>query len=148
MQNAECIMQNDGVGVADGFKMIAEGNSTILHSAFCILHLSFHDHGPEGMADHFFRGCLRIHTLQGGVNLGRGVAQLLQSSVRQGGIVAGLHGSRSSRAGGEVQLHIAAADFVFQLQNDPLPTPSGSRTTQHPCTDRTPRHDKETDTCG
>ena len=31
MQNSECIMQNDCVG-------IAEGNTFILHSTFCILH--------------------------------------------------------------------------------------------------------------
>ena len=41
MQNAECIMQNDSVGFADLLKMIAEGNSTILHFAFCIMHYPF-----------------------------------------------------------------------------------------------------------
>ena len=31
-------MLNEGVGVADGFKFISEGNTTILHLAFRIQH--------------------------------------------------------------------------------------------------------------
>ena len=34
-------MQNECVRYADGFKIISEGNTTILHSAFCILHYAF-----------------------------------------------------------------------------------------------------------
>ena len=36
MQNAECRMQNCGVCCADDFKIIAEGDTFILHFEFCI----------------------------------------------------------------------------------------------------------------
>ena len=46
--------------------------------------LSFHDHGPQGVADHILCAGLRVYALQGQGNLGRGVAQLLQGCRSQG----------------------------------------------------------------
>ena len=39
MQNSKFKMQNEGMCFAHEFKIIAEGNTIILHFAFCILHL-------------------------------------------------------------------------------------------------------------
>ena len=71
------------------------------------------------MAHHFLGGGVGIHALQGGGNLGRGIAQLLQCGVCQGGGV-GLGGGGRRNAGGEIQLRGAAPQLVLQLQNDPL----------------------------
>ena len=34
MQNVECKMQNGGIGFADEFEIVSEGNTMILHFAF------------------------------------------------------------------------------------------------------------------
>ena len=72
------------------------------------------------MPHHIFGGSIGIHALQGGVDLGGGVAQLLQSGSGQGGMVAGGGDSGGTGAGGEVQLHAGASHLIFQLQDDAL----------------------------
>ena len=71
------------------------------------------------MANHFFCGGIGIHTLEGSVDLRGGVTQLLQRGMGKGGMVI-LGGGCGDCGAGEVQLHAAAADLIFQLQNDPL----------------------------
>jgi hypothetical protein len=40
MQDARCKMQNDHISFGDRFLIIPEGDTSIVHSASCILHLS------------------------------------------------------------------------------------------------------------
>ena len=54
MQNSECRVQNEGISFGNEFKFIREADTTILHFALCILHLSF---APTGILLHMlFRG--------------------------------------------------------------------------------------------
>ena len=41
MQNAECKMQNGGIGFADEYEMVSEGNTIILHFAFLLAKQKF-----------------------------------------------------------------------------------------------------------
>ena len=61
MQNSKCRMQNEGVRFAHIIKIISEGNTTILHFAFCILHFE-----RSLLNDNLPHNCLIFHWKIGG----------------------------------------------------------------------------------
>ena len=71
------------------------------------------------MADQFLGGGIGVGTLEGGLDLGGGIAQFLQRGPGQGHIASLLYRSRECGAG-EIQFYGCAADLILQLQDDPL----------------------------
>ncbi len=71
----------------------------------------------RGVADHFFRARLGSQPFSAAAISDERVSQLLQGGCGQGGILPGGYGGRGT---GEIQLRGGPADFVLQLQDDPL----------------------------
>ena len=74
------------------------------------------------MAHHILGAGIGVHALQGGIDLRGGIAQLLQSGMGQGGIVALLHGSGGSGMELDFSTGPAVASVPVQSNSTALAT--------------------------